>query len=132
MTDSKGTNQGSWLTRFYRNNPAIGIAGTIASIVGVALSVYFFKASREKPELTYFVHPAKAAVVRIQENSRIEVHFDGQRLESDVTVAQVAFCAFTAPRQPPGVLTSAALRSYAATPRICPPVGAGHNVRSWG
>ena len=87
MTDNNTNNQGSWLTRFYRNNPAVGIAGTIASIIGVALSVYFFEAAREKPQLIYFVHPAKAAVVRTQENSRIEVQFDGQRLESDITVA---------------------------------------------
>ncbi len=69
----------------------VGIAGSIASIVGIALSVYFFQASREKPELTYFVHPAKAAVVRTGQTSRLSVQFDGQNLTSDITAAQIAF-----------------------------------------
>lgn len=73
------------------SRPVVGIAGLIASIVGIALSVYFFLAARETPELTYFVHPAKAAVVRTGQTSRLSVQFDGQNLTGDVTAAQIAF-----------------------------------------
>lgn len=73
------------------SRPVVGIAGSIASIVGIALSVYFFLASRETPELTYFVHPAKAAVVRTGQTSRLSVQVDGQDLTTDVTAAQIAF-----------------------------------------
>jgi hypothetical protein len=77
------------LTFFSR--PIVGIAGSIASIIGFALSIYFFAASKEVPELTYFVHPAKAAVVRTGQTSNLSVQFDGQNLTGDVTATQIAF-----------------------------------------
>lgn len=80
----------SAVTRFF-GRPEVGIAGSIASILGIGLSVYFFWAAREVPELTYFVHPAKAAVVRTGQSSRVSVQFDGQVLSSDITAAQIAF-----------------------------------------
>lgn len=73
------------------SRPVVVIAASIASIVAIPLSVYFFLASRETPELTYFVHPAKAAVVRTGQTSRLSVQFDGQDLTSDVTATQIAF-----------------------------------------
>ena len=76
--------------RFF-GRPEVGIAGSIASVIGIGLSAYFFLASRETPELTYFVHPAKAAVVRTGQSSRVSVQFDGQLLTGDITAAQVAF-----------------------------------------
>ena len=53
--------------------------------------MYFYFASQESPGLTYFVHPAKAAVVRTCQTSRLAVQFDGQDLTSDITAVQVAF-----------------------------------------
>jgi hypothetical protein len=63
----------------------------VVGILGIALAVYFYFLSRETPELTYFVHPVKAAVVRTGQMSRLSVQFDGKDLTSDVTAAQVAF-----------------------------------------
>lgn len=71
--------------------PSIGIIGTIASVIGIFLSVYFYLASREKPELTYYVHPAKAAVFRTGQTSNIEVQLEGKKLKNDITAAQIAF-----------------------------------------
>jgi len=73
------------------SRPIVGIAGSIASIIGFALSIYLFAASRETPELTYFVHPAKAAVVKTGQTSRLSVQFDGQNLTGDITATQIAF-----------------------------------------
>lgn len=87
---SKSNDNPNALLSFF-GRPVVGIAGSIASIVGIALSVYFFLASRETPELRYFVHPGKAAVVRTGQTSRLSVQFDGQNLTGDVTAAQVAF-----------------------------------------
>lgn len=78
------------LRRFF-SRPEVGITGSIASIFGIVLSFYFYLASREDPELTYFVHPAKAAVVRVGETSALEVRFSGEQVSGDVTAAQVAF-----------------------------------------
>ncbi|MBK9240910.1 MAG: hypothetical protein IPL75_11745 [Acidobacteria bacterium] len=75
---------------FFRR-PEVGIAGSVASIISIGLSVYFFLASSETPELTYFVHPVKAAVVRTGQASGLSVQFDGQVLRSDITATQIAF-----------------------------------------
>ena len=90
MNDTNDSDQGSSLQRFF-GRPAVGITGSIASILGIGFSMYFFLASQEKPDLTYFVHPAKAAVVRTDQTSRLAVQFDGQELTSNITAAQIAF-----------------------------------------
>ena len=90
MNDTNDSDQGSSLQRFF-GRPAVGITGSIASILGIGFSMYFFLASQEKPDLTYFVHPAKAAVVRTDQTSRLAVQFDGRELTSNITAAQIAF-----------------------------------------
>jgi hypothetical protein len=76
--------------RFF-SKPAIGITGSVASIVGVILAVYFFTAGGQTRDLRYFVHPAKAVVVKTGQSSRLRVTLDGAPVERDVTAAQVAF-----------------------------------------
>lgn len=90
MSDNNSSNLRPSLLRFF-SMPAVGIAGLIVSIIGIVLSLYFFLAAREKAELTYFVHPAKAAVVRTGQASRFSVYYNGQNLTSNITAAQIAF-----------------------------------------
>jgi hypothetical protein len=77
------------LIKFF-SRPIVGILGSIASIVGIVLSIYFFIESKESPQLTYLIHPAKAAVVRTGQTSQLTVQFNGKDLTGDVTAAQVA------------------------------------------
>ncbi len=65
--------------------------GGVLGIVGIALAIYFYVASRETPELTYYTYPVKTAVVRTGLVSRLSMQFDGQEITSDVTAAQVSF-----------------------------------------
>lgn len=78
------------LRRFFAN-PVVGIAGSIASIVGLALAIYFFAESKRHRDLLYLVHPAKAVIVRTGQLSRLAVNLDGKPIDTDVTAAQVAF-----------------------------------------
>jgi hypothetical protein len=87
--DESTIKQNAFLAFFGR--PIVGIAGSIASIIGFALSIYFFVASHENPEMTYFVHPAKAAVVRTGQASGLTIQFDGHNLTGDITATQIAF-----------------------------------------
>lgn len=73
------------------SNPTIGIAGSLASIAGVLLAVYFYQAGQRSRDLRYFVHPARAVVVKAGQSSRLQVTVDGARVDNDVTAAQVAF-----------------------------------------
>jgi hypothetical protein len=77
------------LVRFF-SNPVVGMLGSLASIVGVLLAVYFYAASVRQRDISYVVHPAKVVVVKAGQISRLEVTLDGKKLKGDVTAAQVA------------------------------------------
>lgn len=105
---SNVNNQRNLLLRFLCH-PLFGVG---VGIVGIALAAYFYYSSREVPELTYFVHPAKAAVVRTGQTSHLTVQFDGQNFSGDVTAAQVAF--WNAGRRPihgNGILSPLVIRT---------------------
>jgi len=72
------------------SNPWVGIIGSVASIVGVLLAVYFYFLSVRSPELVYYVNPARAVVVTQGTASRLSVLFDGRQISQDVTASQVA------------------------------------------
>ncbi len=88
MTES-GTTPGR-LRKFF-SNPAVGITGSIASVIGVVLAIYFFFESTYDRELTYFVHPVKSIVVRAGEASELSVTVGGAQIEGNVTAIQLAF-----------------------------------------
>jgi hypothetical protein len=83
--------QTSAVVGFFLRHPVVGLIGTLASVVSLLVGFVFFYASRERPGLTYFVNPGKAAVVRTGQTSRLAVQFDGAPLSGDVTAVQVAF-----------------------------------------
>jgi hypothetical protein len=76
--------------RSFFSNPLVGILGSIASIAGLVLAIYFYYSTRSIPELTFFVHPVKATLVKTGEASRLQVHFEEKEIRSDITAAQVA------------------------------------------
>src|SRR2546421_2134830 len=76
--------------RSFFSNPAVGIVGSIASIVGVCLAVYFYIQAKEYPELTYHVNPASAVLVKSGQLSRLKTMFDNKVIDSDITAYQVA------------------------------------------
>lgn len=78
------------LLRFF-SNPVVGVVSSICSVTGVFLAIYFFVASTQKRELTYFVHPIKTVVARADQSSRLSISVDRVEVSSDVTAAQIAF-----------------------------------------
>lgn len=88
MTESETTP--GWLRRFF-SNPAVGILGSIASMIALGLAIYFYIESTQNRELTYFVHPVKSIVVRAGEASELSVTLGGALIKGDVTATQLAF-----------------------------------------
>jgi hypothetical protein len=82
--------QRSTLATFFAH-PAVGIAGSVASVVGLLAAVYFYFAAQAAPELTTFVHPVRTTVVKAGQVSALTVSLNGKELRSDVTAAQIAF-----------------------------------------
>jgi hypothetical protein len=76
------------------SSPRVGLIGTLLGtllgVVGILLSIYVYRESREYPELTYYVHPVKASVLKSGKASKLQCDFEGQPITSDITVAQVA------------------------------------------
>jgi hypothetical protein len=64
--------------------------GTIFTVLGVALAIYFYFAGARTRRLTYYVNPIKTIVVKGGEASTLRVLHDGQDIKGDVTAAQVA------------------------------------------
>ena len=87
---SQQTDSDYALIRFFANHPAVGALGSIASVVGLFLAVYFFAIGYVSRELVYFVHPTKAVVVQAGQTSRLDISLDGSLVSQDVTAAQVA------------------------------------------
>jgi hypothetical protein len=72
------------------SNPLVGIIGTIASIIGLLLAIYFYLKGKQVRKLVYHVNPAKAVVVRAGQASKLKVSFNERAIKSDVTASQIA------------------------------------------
>ncbi len=90
MTASEPPRPPNMVAKFF-SNPLVGVTGTLASVLGLILAVYFFLAAREVPQLIYFVHPVVSTIAAAGQSSRLSVTFDGKPISTDVTAAQVAF-----------------------------------------
>ncbi len=77
------------IIRFF-GNPLVGFLGSVASIVGLILAVFFYLESREAPELTYHLHPIRTSVVKAGEASDLLISHKGKEIKGNVSAAQVA------------------------------------------
>lgn len=82
----KNTKEKSKFSRFF-SNPMIGI---ISMVVGIVSLTLFYLEVKSKRELNYYCHPVKATVVKSGQTSALEVICKNEKIESDVTAAQVA------------------------------------------
>jgi hypothetical protein len=79
----------SFLSRLF-SNPIFGIAASLASVLGLILSIYFYVQSTRKRDLVYLVNPVQAVVVKTGEATNLHVLYGDRELKSDVTAAQIA------------------------------------------
>src|ERR1700682_4028884 len=71
-------------------HPWVGIIGSVASILGALLAIYFYLHSVSRPELVYYANPVRTVVVKQGTASRLSVSFDAPLVTQDVTAVQVA------------------------------------------
>lgn len=79
----------SAVVRFF-SHPMVGFVGALASILGFLFAFYFYYQGREIPELTYFINPAKATIVKTGQAQGLAVFHSGIPIDSDVTAVQIA------------------------------------------
>jgi len=77
----------------FLSHPAVAIIVFISAITGLIalpLSIYYYYAAKEYPQLTYYINPGKAVVVGAGQASRLTASYDGRVIDTDITAAQVA------------------------------------------
>jgi len=78
------------LLAFFSAHPAVGLAGSAASIIGIPLAIVLFSLNLRGPDLVFTVSPARTIVVKQGTASRLGVTYDNQPIVHDVTAVQVA------------------------------------------
>lgn len=69
----------------------LSIVGSVGTLFGVVLSVYFYQASQVKPLLTFSVHPLKTELKRPDYDKELGFIYKGKPVESDsITSVQVS------------------------------------------
>lgn len=81
-------NKPSWITRPFSNPVYSGVASLIG-VIGVLLSIYFFYAAREVPDLTYYVSPTRTAIVTGAQNQKLSVSYADHPVHGDISSAQI-------------------------------------------
>ncbi|MBI2472040.1 MAG: hypothetical protein HYV59_12490 [Planctomycetes bacterium] len=87
--DSQTSRSRHKITSFF-SNPLVGIIGSIASIVGLFLAVYFYFEGKETSLLTYYVNTVKATVVKAGQASKLTASYNNKVIETDITASQIA------------------------------------------
>lgn len=68
-----------------------GIIGTVGTIIGIALAVYFYKVSKSKPLLTFSVHPLKTELKRPDFDKELGFIYRSKPIGSEsITAVQVS------------------------------------------
>lgn len=78
----------STMLRFF-SHPMVGITGTVASVLSLALAIWFYTLSVRTPDLTALVHSVRTTVVKTGQASQLSVSFGDRVVDSDVTSVQI-------------------------------------------
>lgn len=74
----------------YFANPWVGLIGTIASVIGIPLSIIFYLKAQVYPDLQYSISPVRAEVVKANQVSKLITLYEGKEINKDITIAQIA------------------------------------------
>lgn len=106
----------SVVTRFF-GHPAVGIIGSLASVISVPLAFYFYRASIQAPDVTFHVHPVRASLVKTGQTSQLTVLFNGKQIDTEITAVQVAIWnAGKTPIRPSDILSPITLQTTNGVP----------------
>lgn len=73
----------------------LGVVGTVGTLIGIVLSVYFYQASQIKPLLTFSVHPLKTELQRPDFDKELGFIYKGNPVNSE-SITSVQVCIWNA------------------------------------
>lgn len=82
------TRPSSRLTRLL-SNPIFGILGCMASILSIYLAFYFYSASKETRELSYYISPLYSVAYKADILPQLSVTYEGKEIVDDVNVMRI-------------------------------------------
>ena len=71
------------------SNRLVGIIGTLGTILGIILALYFYLVQIQTRNLTYYVNPIKVPILQLNRISNLEVYYKGEKIDSDLTATQI-------------------------------------------
>lgn len=74
---------------YQRLRDTVAVAATLTAILGVALTIYFYKKSERRRQLAYYVHPVRSAILKQGHASALTVLHNGREIIGDITVAHI-------------------------------------------
>jgi len=73
------------------SNPIVGVVGSIASLLGLILAVFFYFSAEKSPELVYSIHPTKSVLVAKDISSDISVFYKKEAItDSDIVAVSLS------------------------------------------
>lgn len=73
------------------SNPIVGVLGSIASLLGLILAVFFYFSAEKSPELVYSIHPTKSVLVAKDISSDISVFYKDEAItDSDIVAVSLS------------------------------------------
>jgi hypothetical protein len=83
---------GGWLTSLdkFNRHPIAQAISYFVGLLGIGLAVYFYFAGQARPDLTYYIHPARTVVVKAGEASDLTITHRGTVLSGNVSAANIA------------------------------------------
>lgn len=77
-----------FLNRFFYH-PNFNVVAGLFGIVGTILAVYFYRASIQKPDLTYYISPTRTPIVQKGNLDNFSVTFQGTPINGDLSTAEI-------------------------------------------
>src|ERR1700723_81082 len=78
----------TWVARTF-TNPYVGMVGWCASVISIPLAFYFYFASIEKPDLTYYIRPDRSPLVAAGDTPDLAIIYKGHEVSKNVSAAQI-------------------------------------------
>ena len=77
------------LLRFFAEHPMVGLLGTLASVIGLLLSVVFYLISQHSPYVTAEIWDSRVRVFDPKQTSALSVSYAGEVVSGPVTAVQI-------------------------------------------
>src|ERR1017187_4110943 len=89
LDDAEAAKRPTSILVWFAAHPIVGFVGTLASVLGVVLAVAFYLAAIRTRELSLYVNPSRATIVKSGQSSDLHVLYRGKDVSTDVTALQV-------------------------------------------